>query len=104
MWILSALPLSRNSVDKPAVEEMARRLRAQGFEPWLDEWQLGSTRRSAINGLGTIVFFELELDAAGFFQRRAIELAKKRTGARYGAVEHDLDMALRLRAQLRGPQ
>ena len=28
--------LSHNSADKPAVEELARRLKAEGMEPWLD--------------------------------------------------------------------
>ena len=32
--------LSHNSVDKLAVEEIARRLRAAGIEPWLDSWHL----------------------------------------------------------------
>lgn len=32
--------LSHNSVDKPAVEPLARRLRSAGLEPWLDVWQL----------------------------------------------------------------
>ena len=32
--------LSHNSADKPAVEELARRLKAEGMEPWLDKWHL----------------------------------------------------------------
>ena len=32
--------LSHNSSDKPAVEELAQRLRAAGLEPWLDKWNL----------------------------------------------------------------
>ena len=32
--------LSHNSADKPAVEELARRLKADGIEPWLDKWHL----------------------------------------------------------------
>ena len=32
--------LSYNSVDKPAVEEIARHLRDLGIEPWLDKWNL----------------------------------------------------------------
>ena len=32
--------LSHNSADKPAVEELARRLRADNIEPWLDKWHL----------------------------------------------------------------
>src|SRR6266850_315535 len=32
--------LSHNSQDKPAVEELARRLQKEGVEPWLDKWHL----------------------------------------------------------------
>jgi hypothetical protein len=32
--------LSHNSADKPVVEELARRLRDAGIEPWLDSWHL----------------------------------------------------------------
>jgi hypothetical protein len=32
--------LSHNSADKPAVEELARRLTREGIEPWLDKWNL----------------------------------------------------------------
>jgi tetratricopeptide (TPR) repeat protein len=32
--------LSHNSADKPAVEELAVRLRREGIEPWLDKWNL----------------------------------------------------------------
>src|SRR5262245_16060922 len=32
--------LSHNSDDKLAVETIARRLRDEGFKPWLDSWQL----------------------------------------------------------------
>ncbi len=32
--------LSHNSADKPAVEELAHRLRKDGVEPWLDKWHL----------------------------------------------------------------
>lgn len=46
----------------------------------------------AINGLGNILFFERELDAAEFFHGRAADLHLKRTGQRYEAAEHDLEM------------
>ena len=39
------------------------------------------------------MFYERELDAAEFFQRRAIDL-KKRTGENYEAAKHDLKMIL----------
>ena len=32
--------LSHNSVDKPAVEALARRLVTAGVQPWLDTWNL----------------------------------------------------------------
>ncbi len=32
--------LSHNSADKPAVEELARRLKAEGIEAWFDKWHL----------------------------------------------------------------
>ncbi|HYW48571.1 MAG TPA: toll/interleukin-1 receptor domain-containing protein [Bryobacteraceae bacterium] len=51
---------------------------------------------SAVNGLGSILFFERELDAAGFFQRRAVALAK-RTGGNYEAAKQDLEMTLRFK-------
>jgi hypothetical protein len=49
---------------------------------------------SAINGLGNILFYERELDAAEFFHRRVIELMKS-AGASYEAAEHDLELVLR---------
>ncbi len=32
--------LSHCSADKPAVEEIGRRLKLEGLEPWLDKWNL----------------------------------------------------------------
>ncbi|WMP17300.1 nSTAND1 domain-containing NTPase [Thiothrix lacustris] len=32
--------LSHNSADKPLVEQLAHRLRAEGVDPWLDKWNL----------------------------------------------------------------
>jgi hypothetical protein len=49
---------------------------------------------NSINGLGNILFFERELDAAEFFHRRAIDLYFRRTGKSYEAAQHDLDMVL----------
>jgi hypothetical protein len=49
---------------------------------------------SAVNGLGNILFYERELDAAEFFHRRAIDLMKS-AGASYEAAEHDLELVLR---------
>lgn len=47
--------------------------------------------RSALNGLGSILIYELELDAAEFFVRRAIALSKQ-LGCSYSAAEHDLKL------------
>jgi hypothetical protein len=54
---------------------------------------------SAVNGLGSILFLERELDAAEFFQRRAIDLCLRRTGKSYQAAQHDLDMVLWFKSQ-----
>src|SRR5262245_43594196 len=40
---------------------------------------------SAINGLGSILFYQRELDAAEFLQRRALDIHFKRTGKVYEA-------------------
>jgi hypothetical protein len=56
---------------------------------------------NAVNGLGSILFYELELDAAEFFQKRAIELIRS-TGGKYEAAEHDLEMILTLRRMQSG--
>lgn len=48
---------------------------------------------SALNGLGSILIFERELEAAEFFIRRAIALAKQ-DGIDYGAAKHDLSTIL----------
>ena len=48
---------------------------------------------SALNGLGSILMFERELDAAEFFQRRAIHLVES-SGGTYEAAQHDLDLIL----------
>jgi TIR domain len=32
--------LSHSSTDKPAVEELARRLAGEGIQAWLDKWNL----------------------------------------------------------------
>ena len=48
---------------------------------------------SAVNGLGSILISERELDAAEFFVRRAIDLAKAK-GENYEAAESDLKLIL----------
>jgi hypothetical protein len=57
---------------------------------------------SALNGLGSILMFERELDAAEFFQSRAIELVK-RIGGNYEAAQHDLDLILYFKRKLNPP-
>jgi hypothetical protein len=54
---------------------------------------------SAVNGLGSILFLERELDAAEFFQRRAIDLCLRRTGKSYEAAQRDLDLVLWFKRQ-----
>ena len=33
--------ISHSSKDKPAVEQLARELRARGIDAWLDKWEIG---------------------------------------------------------------
>lgn len=54
------------------------------------------TDPSALNGLGSVLFFKRDLNAAEFFQRAAIDQAKQR-GYDYPAAEHDLEMVLRFK-------
>jgi hypothetical protein len=53
---------------------------------------------SAINGLASILIFELELDAAAFFNDRAIELSKQ-AGAPYDDAEQDRALIAWMRQQ-----
>jgi hypothetical protein len=46
---------------------------------------------SALNGLGNILFFQRELDAAEFFVEAAIQCAAK-AGAEYPQPERDLEL------------
>jgi hypothetical protein len=59
------------------------------------------TDPSALNGLGNILFFERDLDAAEFFHLTAIAAAHERGMASYPEAEQDL--ALVRRYQLRVP-
>lgn len=54
---------------------------------------------SALNGLGSILLLRRDLDAAEFFVRRALGLAKQKKIA-YPAAEQDLSTILRLKAGL----
>ena len=51
---------------------------------------------SALNGIGSILMFERELDAAEFFQRRAISSAKREG---YGYPEAEIDLKTILSAK-----
>lgn len=53
---------------------------------------------SALNGLGSILFYERELDAAEFVIRRAILLAKT-AGVNYPAAQHDLQLVQTFKAR-----
>ena len=55
---------------------------------------------SAINGLASILIFELELDIAAFFNDRALALAEK-AGVRYEAAEEDRALIAWMRQQAR---
>jgi TIR domain len=55
---------------------------------------------SALNGLGNILLFQGELDAAEFFVISAINCAKK-DGADYWQAEHDLEL---IRSRLKTPK
>ncbi len=79
------------------------RLLARGERYFFDTLCFNPKEADAINGLGSILFYELELDAAEFFQRRAIELMRA-AGASYYAAEHDLEMILKLKQQQPGAQ
>jgi len=70
------------------------RLLARAERQFFDVLCVNPSDFNAINGLGTILFFERELQAAAFFQRRAVAIAKKR-GLDYTAAKLDLENTLR---------
>jgi hypothetical protein len=51
---------------------------------------------SALNGLASVLILEQELEAAAFFNERAIELSK-RAGIAYDAAERDRELITRMR-------
>jgi len=67
---------------------------------FFDTLSVNPRDESAINGIGSTLFFERELQAAAFFQRRAMELAKQR-GGDYTAAYDDLQQTLRFMEQSR---
>jgi TIR domain len=56
------------------------------------------TDPSGLNGLGSILFFKRDLNAAEFFQCAAIDQAKQR-GQDYPAAQHDLEMVWRIKKE-----
>jgi WD40 repeat protein len=75
--------LSHNSRDKPAVERVARALKKQGLEPWLDAWHLtpgGDWQREIADGLrssGSCAVFVGEADL-GDWEQQELGLALDR--------------------------
>jgi hypothetical protein len=70
----------------------------RGERYFFDTLFVNPNDEDAINGIGTILFYERELRAAAFFQRRAIELAK-RSGRNYEAAEQDLQLTIKFMGQ-----
>lgn len=60
--------------------------------------QADPTDPSALNGVGSILLFEREIDAAAFFQRCALKSAK-RLGFDYPEARQDLQLTLRFKKQ-----
>ena len=60
--------------------------------------QADPTDPAALNGVGSILLFERELDAAAFFQRCALKSAK-RLGFDYPEARQDLQLTLRFKKQ-----
>ena len=65
----------------------------QGERKFFEALCVNPSDVSAVNGLGSILILERELDATEFFVRRAIDLAKAE-GGDYMAAEHDLKLIL----------
>jgi len=70
------------------------RLLARAERQFFDVLCVNPSDMNAINGLGTVLFFERELEAAAFFQRLAVGFAKQR-GMDYAAAKTDLNNTLR---------
>jgi len=76
------------------------RLLARAEHNFFDVLFTNPSDASAINGIGTVLFYERELEAAAFFQRRAAALAK-RQGMDYQAAKADLKQTVsHMRRQL----
>jgi hypothetical protein len=68
-------------------------LLARGERCFFDSLAVKPTDFDAVNGMASILALERESDAAEFFERRALALAK-RLGLNYEAAQQDLDMIL----------
>jgi hypothetical protein len=71
-------------------------LLARGERYFFEALCVDPSDANAVNGLGSTLMFERELDAAEFFVRRAIAI-KKKTGEAYEAAEIDLKRILSLK-------
>ncbi len=63
----------------------------QGERCFFDALCIGPSDPNALSGLGSILFYERELDAAEFFQRRATNIIKC-GGTDYEAAQHALSL------------
>lgn len=68
----------------------------QSEQRFFETLSLDPTDPSALNGLGNILFFRRDLDAAEFFHVAAAAQAK-RLGFAYPAAEHDLELVRRFK-------
>ena len=71
-------------------------------ERFLDAALIDPQDVSALNGLASILILERELDAAEFFNERALEMSK-RAGIPYDAAEHDRDLIRQMRGRPSDP-
>ena len=84
----AAIQAGRAPAD-PLLEQAERR--------FFETLAIDPTDPSALNGLGSVLLFERELDAAEFVVRAAIAAAQKRGMASYPAAESDLAQIERFR-------
>ena len=80
--------------DDPLLDQAERR--------FFETLSVDPTDPSAVNGLGSILMFQRDLDAAEFFIRAAIRAAKKWGMATYPAAEQDLELLERFKPGAQG--
>ena len=86
----SALQAGRGPTDDPGLRAAEWRFfETVGLDP---------TDPESLNGLGSVLLLERELDAAEFFVRAALAEGKARGWPGYPAAEHDLGEILRQKA------